>query len=127
MSATRFIPHGIHGLMAEFDDADGARGGRATRARGRLSRDGCLLAVPDRGAARGDRLHVARKLPLIVLIGGLLGGLGGFSLQYWASAIAYPMNIGGRPLHSWPAFIPVTFEMTILGAALTACPRHARR
>ena len=59
------------------------------------------------------------KLPLMVLIGGLLGGAGGFSLQYWVSAVAYPLNIGGKPLVSWPMFIPVTFECTILGAALT--------
>jgi hypothetical protein len=59
------------------------------------------------------------RLPLIVLIGGLVGCIGGYALEYWSSVIAYPLNIGGKPLHSWPAFIPVTFECTILAAALS--------
>ena len=65
-------------------------------------------------------LHHKDRLPLLVLIGGLLGGASGFLFQYWASAIDYPLNIGGRPLLSWPSFIPVTFEMTILVAAFAA-------
>ena len=59
------------------------------------------------------------RLPRLVLIGGILGGLGGFALEVWTQAIDYPMNVGGRPLVSWPQYIPVTFETTVLGAALT--------
>jgi hypothetical protein len=60
------------------------------------------------------------RLPKIVLGGGIVGAIAGYSLQYWVSTSAYPLNIGGRPLHSWPMFIPVTFETTILFAALSA-------
>ncbi len=60
------------------------------------------------------------SVPLIVLIGGLIGGLTGYFLQYYLAVIYYPINVGGRPLHSWPSFIPITFELTVLFAGLFA-------
>ena len=66
--------------------------------------------------ALGDR----NDLPKLVLLGGLVGATVGFGLQYWANTSYYPVNVGGRPLNSWPSFIVITFEMTILFAALTA-------
>ena len=59
-------------------------------------------------------------MPKIVLVAGLAGALAGYGLEYWTQVIAWPMNIGGRPFHSWPHYIPVTFECTVLGASLTA-------
>ena len=56
----------------------------------------------------------------MVLIGGIIGGLTGYLMQYWMSAVDYPLNIGGKPYHSWPAFIVITFEMTILFAGISA-------
>ena len=68
-----------------------------------------------------DILHLHKnKLPLIVLIGGIMGGVGCYFMEYFASVIHYPMNIGGRPLHSWPSFLPPAYEITILGAAIAA-------
>jgi len=64
--------------------------------------------------------HHHSWLPLLVLVGGITGCIAGYALQLWSATIAYPMNIGGRPIHSWPAFIVPTFETTILFAAGTA-------
>ena len=69
--------------------------------------------------ALSEALHLPEsKVPLLVLIGGLLGAIAGFSLQYWVSVVEYPLDIGGKPYNSWPAFIPVIFECTILCAGL---------
>ena len=110
---------GIYGLMAEFDSPTAivAATRQAWEAGYRKMDAYTPFPIEELSEAIGFR-HSA--LPLVVLIGGIVGCLGGYALQYWVSAIAYPVNIGGRPLHSWPAFIPVTFETTVLAAALSA-------
>ena len=109
----------VYGLMAEFEDPNTLVAAAAQ------ARDAGYRRMDAYSPFPIEELHEAlgshhSRLPLIVLIGGVVGCLGGFLLQYWASAIAYPINVGGRPFNSWPAFIPVTFECTILGAALSA-------
>ena len=108
----------VYGLMAEFDDPTSL-----VTATERAHHEGyrCMDAyspfpIEELHEALGSR-HT--RLPLIVLVGGLVRCIGGYTLQYWSSVVAYPLNIGGKPLHSWPAFIPVTFECTILAAALS--------
>lgn len=110
---------GLHGLMAEFQNADALlEASKKTYAAGYRRLD-AFTPFPVHGLSEAVGYR-KRLLPWLVLAGGILGGLGGFALQYWVSTIELPMNVGGRPLNSWPSFIPVTFECTILGAALTA-------
>jgi hypothetical protein len=108
-----------YGLMAEFEDPnDLVAATRRARAEGYRRMDAYSpLPIEELHEALGAE-HT--RLPLIVLIGGITGCLGGYGLQFWSATLAYPLNIGGKPLHSWPAFIPVTFECTILVAALSA-------
>jgi hypothetical protein len=109
----------LYGLMAEFETP------------------GALIAATEKSREAGYRKidayapypieelvhalgHHHSKLPLMVLGGGIVGFFAGLGLQVYVNAIAYPLNIGGKPVLSWPAFVPVTFEMTILCASLTA-------
>jgi hypothetical protein len=108
-----------YGLMAEFDNSAAlVEAARRAHDEGYRKMD-AYSPVPIEELH--DALHMHdERLPKIVLTGGILGGIAGYSLQYWVATNAYPLNIGGRPLHSWPMFIPVTFETTILAAALSA-------
>lgn len=109
----------LYGLMAEFQDpSDVVAAARAVRAEGYRKVDAYSpFPIEELNEALG--FHRS-WLPPLVLLGGIAGAIGGFGLQYWASVLEYPMNIGGKPYLSWPAFIPPTFETTILLAALTA-------
>lgn len=110
---------GTYGLLAEFADVDALlRAAESARAAGYRRLD-AYTPFPVEGLSEALGMRHTR-LPWIVLGGGVVGALAGYGLQYWVSAIEYPLNVGGRPLHSWPAFIPVTFELTILVAALAA-------
>jgi hypothetical protein len=105
--------------MAEFETPDELVAAvRRTREAG-YRRFDAFTPFPIEGLA-DEMGHHHNELPILVLIGGLVGCIAGFALQYWVSVIELPLNVGGKPLNSWPAFIPVTFECTILGAALTA-------
>ncbi|MGH8713189.1 MAG: DUF3341 domain-containing protein [Casimicrobiaceae bacterium] len=109
----------VYGLIAEFrDDRALVEAARRTRAEGYRNVDAyapfSVEGLSDALAFRQDRVA------LITLLGGIVGGVGIYLLQWYTAVVDYPINSGGRPLHSWPAFIPATFEMTVLGAALAA-------
>jgi hypothetical protein len=109
----------LHGVMAEYDSGQAlVDAARKTMAEG-FTKVEAYSPVPIEEL--NDVIHRKRTiLPMLVLAGGLTGMASGFGLQYWASAIEYPMNIGGRPLASWTTFIVPSYELTILFAALTA-------
>jgi len=113
-------PH-LYGLLGEFDSPkqlmDAAK---KVREAGYKHID-AFVPFPVEGLSHA--LGLGRKhdlVPLLTLAGGLGGGLTGFFFQLWVNMYAYPLNIAGRPLNSWPAFIPVTFELTVLGASTFA-------
>jgi hypothetical protein len=109
----------IYGLLAEFNNPDDlVTATRRARAAGYRKMD---AYTPFPVEELTEALELGRTwVPTIVLIGGIVGAALGYSLQYYIAVIDYPVNIGGRPLHSWPAFIPVTFETTVLVAGLFA-------
>jgi hypothetical protein len=109
----------IYGLMAEFDSATAlVAAGEKTRDAGYKKID-AYSPFPVEGLAEAIGFH-HDLVPLVTLIGGIIGGTTGYLMQYWMSAVDYPLNIGGKPAHSWPAFIVITFEMTILFAGIFA-------
>jgi hypothetical protein len=108
-----------YGLMAEFASSD------ALTHAVRKARAGGYKKIEAFSPFPIDGLHDAfggrdKRIPFWVLLAGIAGGVGGFLFQYYVSVFAYPIVVGGKPLNSWPAFIPVTFELTILGAASMA-------
>lgn len=108
----------IYGLLAEFDEPQDLI--EAARQARNVGYENMQAYTPFPIEELAEFVTVKRKnwVAPIVLIGGIFGGLSGFLMQYYSAAILYPVNIGGRPLVSWAAFIPITFELTVLGAAL---------
>jgi hypothetical protein len=107
----------LHGLIAEFDEPEALlEATRKAYAAGYRRLD-AYTPFHVEGLAEALGMHNT-GVPIITLLCGIAGGLTGYGMQYFAAAIHYPLNIGGRPLHSWPSFIPITFELTVLFAAL---------
>lgn len=108
----------LYGLMAEFTTPDEVVAAAKRAVAAGYTKLDCYTPYPIEEL--GEILGHHSPLPSIVLGGGIVGLLGGWGLEYWASTIAYPMNIGGRPFNSWVSFIPVAFETTVLLAAFSA-------
>ena len=112
-------PTPTYGLLAEFDTPRGVLQAVRRARRAGYRRLDAFTPYPVRGlaAALGEE---RTQVPPVVLAGGLVGAICGFFMEYWTMAVDYPFNIGGRPLNSWPAYIPITFEVMILIASLSA-------
>jgi len=109
----------LYGVMAEFDNPTAlVHAARRAREHGYRKLD-AYSPFPIEELSEALHLH-KNKLPLIVLLGGLAGLLAGYLMQYYVTVFHFPINVGGRPLHSWPAYIIITFELTILFAGLAA-------
>ncbi|MFY9842353.1 MAG: DUF3341 domain-containing protein [Terriglobales bacterium] len=109
----------IYGLMAEFDSAQELLDAAHKTHQAGYQKIDAYSPFPVEGLAEATGFH-KNSVALVVLIGAIIGGLSAYALQYWVAVITYPVNVGGRPLQSWPSFIIVTFELTILFGGVTA-------
>jgi len=111
------VNENLYGIMAEFGSAEQLL--IATRAAYNVGYRKMDAYSPYAVDGLAETLGFTKtRLPLITLLGGILGGLIAYIMQWYSAVIDYPLNVGGRPLHSWPAFIPITFELTVLFAAI---------
>ncbi len=109
----------IYGIMAEFDTPTALLDAARRTYQAGYKKIDAYSPFPIEGLAEEIGFH-HDEVPLVVLIGAIIGGLTGYLLQYWVAVIAYPINVGGRPYHSWPSFIVITFELTILFGGISA-------
>jgi len=109
----------IYGLMAEFETPEQVLDAAHRTREAGYKRIDAFSPIPVEGLAEAVGFDWT-ALPVLVFFGGLAGGCTGFGMCWYANVISYPWNIGGKPFNSWPMWIPITFELTILGAALTA-------
>ena len=108
----------VYGLLAEFPQPENLLAATSAAHAAGYRRMDAYTPFPVHGLSEAIGLR-ATRLPMVVLIGGIIGACAGFGMQYWYETMHYPMNVGGRPHNSWPSFIVITFEMTILCAALS--------
>jgi hypothetical protein len=109
----------IYGIMAEFDTPGALLDAAHRTYEAGYQKIDAYSPFPIEGLAEEIGFH-HDEVPLTVLIGAIIGGCSGYLMQWWCDAYDYPLNIGGRPYHSWPAFIVITFEMTILFGGISA-------
>ena len=109
----------LYGLMAEFDNPEQLlEASRRAHAAGYRQMD-AYTPMPIEGLAEAIGFH-STAVPMLVFILGLLGATGGFMLCWWITVVAYPHNVAGRPLNSWPAYVPITFESMVLVSCVGA-------
>ncbi len=119
MSSNTYAPAGVYGVMAEFDTPGELVHAAEAASEAGYRRMDAYTPFPIEELHHA--LHLPRsKMPLIVLIGGILGGATGFGLQWYITVYNFAINVGGRPLFSWPSYIVITFELTVLFAAVFA-------
>lgn len=112
-------PEPLYGILAEFKQGEALLAAARQAYTAGYRKLNAYTPFPLEGLS--DALgQKPSKLPLLTLAGGVLGGSGAYFMMWYASVISYPINVGGRPLHSWPAFIPITFELTVLGASFAS-------